>query len=50
VQLPAETHDTEDNCTPGSVPELAGGTASIPGAQLPAVSVSSSPCRPPKLA
>src|SRR5207248_8758828 len=43
-QLPAEAHDTELRLTLGLDPAPAGRPASTPVADVPAVSVSSSPC------
>ncbi|TMM08239.1 MAG: hypothetical protein E6G00_12845 [Actinobacteria bacterium] len=49
LQLPAEAHDTELRMTPGLDPAFAGRLASTPVDHVPAVSVSSSPCRWPEL-
>jgi hypothetical protein len=47
--LPAEAHDTENKVTRGFIAAPAGRGAATPAAQVPAVSVTSSPWRLPEL-
>src|SRR5881227_2644395 len=49
LQLPAGAHETDGRMTFGFDPALAGSPASTAFAHVPAVSVSSSPCRWPAL-
>jgi hypothetical protein len=49
VQFPAEAHDTGPRETSGCIRAFAGHDASTPAAQMPDVSVNSSPCEWPEL-